>query len=80
MSEFLPGSGLQNAPEYDKGEPELNLARKARDAGMSARQYVQERSVAIRLTARVLHWDSGLMDQAMLALAGIVAEVWGPIQ
>jgi len=28
----------------------------------------------------VLRWDSALMDQAQLALAMIVAEVWGPIQ
>lgn len=80
MSEFLPGSGLLDAPWDEKGDPEINLARKAREAGYSAKQYVKMRSDAMRVTARVLHWDSGMMDQAMLALAAIVAQTWGPIE
>jgi len=80
MSEFLPGTGLFDAPTDERGDPELNLARKAKEVGMSAKQYVKLRGEAIRLTAKVLRWDSALMDQAQLALAMIVAEVWGPIQ
>lgn len=80
MSEFLPGTGLFDVPPDERGEPELNLARKARDAGISAKHYLKMRGDALRLTGKVLHWDSSLYDQAFLALAGIIAEVWGPIQ
>jgi len=38
------------------------------------------RGDAVRLTGKVLRWDSALYDQAFLALAGIIADVWGPIQ
>ena len=80
MSEFLPGSGLLDAPADEKGEPEINLARKAKAAGYSAKQYVKMRGDAIRLTAKALRWDSGMMDQAMLALAGVVMQIWGPVE
>lgn len=80
MSEFIPGSGLLDAPADERGDPELNLARKAKDAGMSAKQYLKMRGDAVRLTGRVLRWDSSLYDQAFLALAGIIANVWGPLE
>jgi len=80
MSEFLPGSGLFDAPADEKGDPELNLARRAKAAGMSATHYVKMRGGAIRLTGKVLRWDSSLYDQAFIAMALIVAEVWGPKQ
>jgi hypothetical protein len=80
MSEFIPGSGLLDAPADERGDPELNLARRAKEAGMSAKHYLKMRGDAVRLTGKVLRWDSSLYDQAFLALAGIIADVWGPIQ
>ncbi len=80
MSEFIPGTGLLDAPAGERGDPELNLARKARDAGFSARQYLKMRGDAVRLTGKALRWDSSMYDQAFLALAAIITDVWGPIQ
>lgn len=76
MSQF-PGTGLLDPPPDESGDPEYNLAKRARDAGMTREQYVKLRTDAIRLTGKVLRWDSATYDQAFLALALVAEETWG---
>lgn len=75
MSQF-PGTGLLDPPP-DSNDPERDLARLAKDAGISRKQHVEMRGDAIRLTGRVLGWNSAEYDQAFLALGMICEEVWG---
>ena len=80
MANQFPGTGLNDPPQEETGDPEINLAKKAKDTGHTAKQYIAARSQAIRLTGKTLKWKSHDYDLAFDALAKIVLEVWGPIQ
>lgn len=80
MSDQFPGTGLFDPPPEEPGDPEYNLAYKAKQKGVTRRAYVQMRSDAIRLTGKTLKWDSETYDKAFAALSMIAEEVWGQIQ